>query len=355
MNTISSRLMTALTLWAGLGAVASAAEVNITAKGHAFNPVWSPDGQWLAFELNNYQGSIELYVVKVQGGTPMGSPTKMVVPGASSSFSTAASVAAAPAWHPKNQLIFEGSAAGGNSRLYFWAPGGQTASELLSATQAKDDLTWPAISPDGKMVAFVGSSTGQGDVYFWDRNTNAVTQAFTSPFSEMAPRYAPTSTELAYSRKNQGGEDLFVWSAAGNTPRIGGNGDQSRPVWSGTNVVFYTNERGDDRWDVAVSKGAGDKQILAKDIRLPQRAAPAMSPNGQWVAYGVTTPEKADAVFLTKVDGSATVEINTGFVAAGEPSLVNAGGRTWLAFTALPSNSADWRGLHIIDVTDKVK
>jgi len=347
--------MSAAVLWLGLGSTAGAVEVNITAKGHAFNPSWSPDGQWLAFELNNYQGSIELYVVKVQGGNPMGNPTKMVVPGASSSFSTAASVAAAPTWHPKGGLIFEGSAAGGNSRLYFWQPGGQTASELLSVTQVKDDLSWPTISPDGKTVAFVCSATGQGDVYFWGRGTNAVTMAFASPFSEMAPRYAPTNTELAYSRKNQGGEDLFVWSAAANTPRVGGNGDQTRPVWSGTSVVFFSNERGDDRWDVAISKGAGDKQILAKDVRLPQRAAPALAPNGQWVAYGVVTPEKADAIFLTKVDGSATVEINTGFVAAGEPSLIASGGRTFLAFTALPSNSADWRGLHIIDVTDKVK
>jgi hypothetical protein len=49
------------------------------------------------------------------------------------------------------------------------------------------------------------------------------------------------------------------------------------------------------------------------------------------------------------------VEVQTGLVAVGEPSLVNVNGRLFLAFTALPSEGADWRQLHVIDITGKVQ
>jgi hypothetical protein len=77
---------------------------------------------------------------------------------------------------------------------------------------------------------------------------------------------------LAYSRQNQGGEDMFTWAGENPVPRVGGNGDQSRPSWAGMSLVFFTNERGDDKWDIAVSEAAGQKRTLAKDVRLPLRA-----------------------------------------------------------------------------------
>ena len=338
-----------------LSLYASAADVSVAQKGHAFNPHWSPDGQWIAFELNEYEGRVDLYVVKMLNGNPVGSPQKVVLPGASSAFAAGGSVAAAPTWHPKGQLIFEGSNPGGSNRLYFWAPGGQSAAELLNAGQISGDLTWPTVSPDGKTVAFVSDATGSGDIYLWDRSSNAVQLAMTSPFSEAAPRFNADNARLAYSRKNQGGEDLFVMDGGKGTPQVGGNGDQTRPVYVGESVVFFTNERGDDRWDVAVSAGAGQKSILARDIRLPLRAAPAVTPDGKWVAYGLAIPESANQIAFTSIDGARTVKVDTGLVACGEPSVVQVGEKIYLAFTALPSMGADWRQLHIMDITEKLK
>ena len=137
-------------------------------------------------------------------------------------------------------------------------------------------------------------------------------------------------------------------------PLIGGNGDQTRPVYSGTKVVYFTSERGDGKFDIAVSAGPGNKKVVAKDVRLPVRASPALSPDGQWIAYGSANPESGNFIFITKTDGSQTVKINTKLVAAGEPSITVANGRTFLAFTALPGEGADWRGLHVMDITGKL-
>ncbi len=338
---------------AALSTAAPAAEIGVSAQGHASNPAWSPDGQWLAFEMNTFGGEIDLYVVKIQNGNGVGAPQKVSLPGSSSAFSGGGGVAVSPNWHPKGRLIFEGSNKGGSSRLYDWAPGGQGATELLSAAQISGDLSWPTIRKDGRSIAFVSDATGQGDLYIWDRSTNQVEQVLSSPFSEAGPRYGD-GEELAYSRKNRGSEDLFVYQDGQSTPLVGGNGDQTRPTWSGSSVVFFSNERGDDHWDLVVSGGVGAKSTVARDVRLPDRATPALTPDGQWVAYGMADPEKGDRIAFTKVDGSQTVEVPTGLVACGEPAVVDAGGRWFLAFTALPSEGSDWRGLHVIDITGKL-
>lgn len=342
-----------LALAFALTAPLEAAEIGLDANGHATNPSWSLSGQYVAFEVNSFAGQIDLYVAKVQNGNLVGVPQQVKLPGSSSSFGGGGSVAVSPQWHPQGRLIFEGNNKGSSTRLFDWAPGGSAATELLSTAQIQGDLAWPSIRFDGGAVAFTSSLTGQGDIYIWDRATNKVSQAFTSPFSESGPRYDFASA-LAYSRKNAGGEDVFVYRDGKSVPQAGGNGDQTRPTWVGATVIFFSNERGDDKWDIVTSSGAGQKTTIARDVRLPDRATPALTPDRQWVAYGLANPDKSDRIVFTKVDGSQTVEIETGMSASGEPSLALSGGRWFLAFSALPAEGSDWRRLQIIDVTGKL-
>jgi len=337
-----------------LANVSLAAEINSSAAGHVFNPTWSQDGQWIAFEVNDYEGTNDLYVVQMMGEGQRGAPAKAQLPGARSSFSGGGTVAGAAVWHPDGPLIFEGSNAGGTTRLFLLSPGTQGASELISASQVKGDLSWPEISPDGKKLVFVSDVSGAGDIHVWDRSSNAVTRMLTSPFSEMAPSYHADGTKMAYSRKNRGGEDMFVLQGTSSRPWVGGNGDQTRPKWAGETIVFFSNERGDDQWDIATSSAVGSKSVIAKNIRLPLRSQPALSPDGQWVVYGVSDPEQSHKIFMTKLDGSQTIRIATGLVAAGEPSLMSVDGQTLLAFTALPGAGADWRQLHVVNITNEL-
>jgi len=335
-------------LWLGL---ATASEISVPAKGHSFNPVWSVDGRWLAFEINDYEGTNDLYLVEIMDGVPRGVPQKVVVPGTKSSFGGGGAIAASPNWHPEGALIFEGSNAGGTNRLYLVMPGRQGAGELISAAQVRGDLSWPTISPDGGSVMFVSDITGGGDFYLWDKATNTVTQTLSSPFSEMAPRFNLEGTRIAYSRKNRGGQDVFILEGGTPRPRVGGNGDQSRPDWSGANVVFFSNERGEDKWDVVISTGIGQKRVVASDIRLPLRATPSVTPDGGWFVYGSSDPTKSTNIFCTEVEGSGHVEIELGMVAAGEPAMAFVDDRWLLAFTALPAEGSDWRKLHVVDIT----
>lgn len=335
---------------------AHAAEVTWVGGGHAGNPQWSPDGSWLAFEVNNNADKVDFYLVKVTNGNPS-SPQKVVIPGGSSSFSATGSYAANPNWHPKGPVLFEAANPGGNTRIYYLSPGGASPSEYLSAAQAPGNLAWPTVSMDGSTLAFTSSATGQGDIYLFSQATNKVSVTVKSEIPENAPRFSPDGKTLVYSRKNQGTEDLFTWTtgSSSQTPLKGGSGDQSRPRYAKSDIVYFTNERGDDRWDIAaVPAAGGERRIVAQDIRLPLRSQPALTPDGAAVLYTSSAPAKDSTVYVVKLDGSGTREIATGLSAVGDPAVVIANGRTFLAFTALPTTGSDWRQLHVIDVTGQL-
>ena len=78
-----ARLLAAIALL--LTGPALGVEVSSKDGGHVQNPVWSPDGQWLSFEVNNMSNVVELWLTKMNGSAP-GTPTQLRIPGASTSF-----------------------------------------------------------------------------------------------------------------------------------------------------------------------------------------------------------------------------------------------------------------------------
>jgi Tol biopolymer transport system component len=361
--TLSSLLRRAglFSLAAGLSTSAFAGEVRFSPEdGHAYTPVFSADGKWIAFEVNRYDGgSIDMYVAAVAQNGIAKDGVKVALPGGGTQFGASGQVVMNPTWHPQGLAVFEGSNQGGLYRLYIYSPGGASATELLDTTRAPGNLTFPSISPDGNNVAYVSDQTGKGDVKTWNRSTNAFGQVTTSDGTESFPSYAKDGKTMLFTRKQNNTEDVFVYDTAAKTEKslVGGGGDQTRPVYAAGNaVVYFTSERGAEAWDIAVVDSAGqNKKILAKDVRLPLRTRPALSKDGNWVAWVSADPTKDMIVNLTKIDGSATVQITTDFKGCGEPALTEQNGRILLAYTYLPQSGADWRHLFVVDVTDKLQ
>lgn len=334
--------------------LATAGEVRFAGEGHAEHPVFSADGKYVAFDVNRFSNRIEMFISAVTGEIAKDG-VKVNLPGQSSQFGGGDQVAINPTWHPQGMAVFEGSNQGGEYRLYIVSGAGGQAAEMIGAQLASGNLTFPAVAPDGNNLGFISSQSGNGDVRTWNRSTNKVDQISATEFTEAFPSFSKDGKKLLYSRKKDNTEDIFEMDLTTKQERaiVGGGGDQTRPVYAaGGKVVFFTSER-DGHWDLAVIDN-GAKTILAKDVELPVRAKPALSPDGQWVAYSYSDPAQDNKIILKKVDGSATVEVPTEFKACREPAIGVQNGRTLLAFTYLRPNDSDWRKLFVMDVTDKL-
>ena len=343
-----------LTLAAG---TSQAGEVRHGSEGHAVNPVWSADGKHLAYEINPLSGgNIDLYISELNGDVAKDG-RKVELPGGGGGFGGGERVVMNTTWHPTEKLaIFEGSNPSGQFRLYFVVPGGASAAELFPTTKVGGNLQFPAMSPDGNRLVFISSETGSGDVRTWDRSADQFGQLTDTPGTEVYPQYAPDGTTVTFTRKKNDTEDIFLNANGSESSVIGGPGDQSRPVFAdgGNKIVYFSSARGEGQWDLAVVNADGTgKKTLATDIRLPERARPAVSPDGEWVAFGLQDPAASTKILAVKVDGSTTIEIDTPHTACGEPALTEQDGRKLLAYTGLKDKDADWRRLYVMDVTGK--
>jgi Tol biopolymer transport system component len=344
-------------LLAGTCLVGSAAAVEVQSRdgGHVQNPVFSPDGNWIAFEINDLGNTVDLWVAAFKSGAATGA-RQLKIPGASSSFGGGGGFAAAPEWLPPSQMIFfEGGNPGGDLRIYYASPAGGAPAEFISSTTLQGNLTAPTISADGSRFAFVSDSTGKGDIYVWNLVGGGDPQiASPSPNTENFPAFNRDGDKVAFSRKSDGTEGVFHWTDGGGGVVYAGSGDQTRPVWAGGSVVFFSRGRGAGTWDIAMAAPGGGRTVVARNVKLPARSPPSISPDGTSVLWVSSEPSKAGSIMVSQLDGGGTKEIATGLVACGEPSLTEVGGKFFLAFTALPPEGTDWRRLHIVDVTGRL-
>src|SRR5262245_26204593 len=161
------------------GTPAQAGPVRFDGEGHAYTPIWSIDGKYLAFEVNRYSGSVDLYIAPVAGDIPKDG-IRVALPGGSTPFGGSGQVVVNPAWHKDGYAVFEGSNQGGQFRIYYRSATGGSAAELIPTTELPGDLTFPAVSADGRAMLFVSDQTGAGDIRLRDTQTGKLTQLTTS-------------------------------------------------------------------------------------------------------------------------------------------------------------------------------
>ncbi len=336
-------------LWTSLDPISPGlGQVRLYQSGHALSPQWSTDGRRLTIELNTMSGQRELLLIDGRSGQAR----SINIPGMSSAFSRAGEWLSGAVWVSGwEYLLFNGSSITGQERIYFTEPDGQAPAELLTPGQLAGSLAVGDIhaQADGLSHSLVLTSdaTGNGDLYLWTAGSGTIQQIVSSPFSEHSPRWNEAGDTLAYARRNQGGDDLFIWKDGQITPRVGGNGDQTRPRWAGESILFFTSERGEGHWDVAVSEGAGQKRILAKDVRLPSSGPPVLTPDG-WLA--VVPEDSADTILIVSLDGSWRHRLSIGLSSINDLAFIRQGERDLLAFTALPHTGAGWRGVYIAEL-----
>jgi TolB protein len=125
----------------------------------------------------------------------------------------------------------------------------------VSRVTAKDSgvNTWPAPSPDGKLVVFAAdtSELGQGstDLYVipLEGGKSKDLTGDMPDSSEIAPDWSPDGAQIAFQVTPDGSNnsDIYVMNADGSekVKLVSGQGDNIRPHWSpdGKYIAFSSN------------------------------------------------------------------------------------------------------------------
>lgn len=171
-------------------------------------PVWSPDGERIAF-LSNRGGSHDLWIMD-----PDGSNLFRVI----EVSSTTPLWAPEPVWSPDGQQIAFSSDRSGNYDV--WVVSKDDAHSLnLTADNELPDWS-PAWSPDGKRIAFVSARTGNPNIWIADTDGSRLGN-LTHRIDGMhfSPQWSPDGTKIAFvSEYKDSSSDVWVIDVDGANP-----------------------------------------------------------------------------------------------------------------------------------------
>jgi Tol biopolymer transport system component len=175
--------------------------------GTSYSVSVSPDGQWLAFDL---QGS--LWVVPAKGGEAR-------------RITDYFNDAHLPVWSPDGSRLAYYAYRDGDYDLWTVRPDGSDARQL---THGEDDDRDPAWSPDGKTVAFASDRDGSYDIWAVDVASGATRQITRGPREDRAPTWSADGQTIVFSGTAGAQNGIFTVAASG------GEAASLRPAPNGT-------------------------------------------------------------------------------------------------------------------------
>lgn len=172
-------------------------------------PAWSPDGSQIAFTSNidsypDYRGRqviiFNLFVVNADGSGLL-------------RLTEGRNLDTSPDWSPDGTRIAYQSNRVGNFEIYTLPVGGVTPKNL---TNRLTDETDPAWSPDGSKIAFVTDRDGNEEIYVMDANGENQTRLTDHPLEDKAPSWSPDGQSIAFYSNRDGNYEIYKMKADGS-------------------------------------------------------------------------------------------------------------------------------------------
>ncbi len=154
----------------------------------------------------------------------------------------------------------------------------------------QDEITYPALSPDGKRVAVWGNEGTSGDIWIHEVERPVKTLLTTDEARDLWPTWSPSGGRIGFSSGRSGGRDLYVkradGSAAAEPLLLTPDGREFLTDWSRdesillfhregpTSGVYYLRKAPDGRYE--------EVPFLTSEFRETRAV---FSPDERFVAY----------------------------------------------------------------------
>jgi serine/threonine protein kinase/Tol biopolymer transport system component len=189
-------------------------------------------------------------------------------------------------------------------------PGLPGPSEWVRITNFPDSVSQPALSPDGRMLAFVrGPDTfvGPGQIYVKLLPGGEAVELTRDDSPKMSPAFSPDGAQIAYTALAGMNWNTWAVSVNGGQPRLWLR-NASGLVWFGKRMVFSEVKNNDLHMAIVSSEetrtGARDVYVPAGLRGMAHRSYP--SPDGKWMLVVEMDRGEWLPCRLVPMDGTST-------------------------------------------------
>ena len=206
--------------------------------------------------------------------------------------------------------------------LFVFDPYSQPMTRL---TTGRWDDQEPAISPDGKQLAFSSNRDHQWDIYVLDLSLDTIQRITNSKTYDGSPYWSPDGQFLVFQTLNGNNLDILIQSVADLTSApiqlTVDAGDNFDPAWSpdGHTIAFATNRSGRSEIWLADLQSADNRFTRLASSEDSDFISPAWSPDGAQIAWCRRNSQEHIEVLSIVEDSSEPREIGLGCQPAWSP------------------------------------
>ena len=214
----------------------------------------------------------------------------------------------APAVSPDGRRIAFNEELAGGVDIVVMNLDGSGRTRLTNLTAAHLGALRPTWSPDGKKVAF--QSYVRPDIYVINVDGTGLVNLTNHPAADIAPSWSPDGRRIAFVSTRDGSPDVYIMNADGTSPtrltvRVtseSGAGGWLSPVWSpnGRQLAFAANRDGTRAIHVINADGSG---LVRLTTGTAEEGHPTWSPDGKQIAFHRRALGHTQ-IFIMNADGS---------------------------------------------------
>jgi Tol biopolymer transport system component len=344
--------------------------------GNAMNPLWSPDGLQLAYEVTHPQERYtELFLLDLHTGREHSIRPSLTSSGSGGSLG-GRFFEGGEAKRQVNHEFAWSDRPGAAGLIHAYASSGNEnefdlfLSELRSpvgSTPKKEG--GPSFSSDAKYLAYCSARTGDGDLYLLELDDlGSDPQRLTwGPGLDFYSTWAPSGDRLAYAALDENGADIRVIGDVRRPQQTDRaltdwKASSLKPSWApdGRSLAFFSNHERTDRtkWDVyVVPYEGGSPRMVVEDVVPSERRGPAWTPDGSGLVVVLSDPNRGDPLVVASLADGAVVVLATGTVNNSDPAVFHdVAARRWrvayISQGARSSGAQSWRRVWVLDLPD---